>query len=71
MISEDGCETCDEFWFRFPRKRPYELAANSEKQISLYRCPICNSFWLESQRSARIISKTEAQELFPRFDLSM
>lgn len=71
MSVNSGCEVCDDFWFRFPKKQPYQLAVNSKMYISLYRCSICNKFWLESQKSAQIIGRKEAQELFPNFDLSI
>jgi len=65
-----NCDICDDFWFRYPKKKPYELASSSELKCSLYLCKSCDSFWLEEQRSARIIDKVEAEKTFPNFNLS-
>ena len=65
---KSGCNECDDFWFSYPRKQPYPLISNSQSKCTAYLCKNCGTFWLEEQRFAKIVNRSEVAKHFPAFD---
>jgi len=67
MNKANECKYCNNFWLYYPKKRPYQLAANLSEQTTLYQCKDCSAYWEESLRTARIISEKEARQNFGNY----
>lgn len=57
-----GCDVCREGWYR--GERP-QLISPLGGPALLYRCVVCGTFWLMTDRLAEIVSHDEARRLFP------
>lgn len=57
-----GCDVCREGWYV---GRTPELITPVGTPYLLYRCAVCGTLWVETERLAKIVSLDEAQRLFP------
>lgn len=60
--SERGCDACRESWY--VGRTPERVSALGTPYL-LYRCRVCGTYWVETERLAKVVSREEAQGLFP------
>lgn len=63
----DGCDLCNRYWSKHPRKRPAELSVNYENQTMLFQCTECGTYWEETQRYPHVITEKDAKTLYPDY----
>lgn len=67
MSNQEKCNNCENFWLKYPKKRPYCLAYNDNEQITLYQCNDCGYYWEERLNNAHIITADEAYKHFSEY----
>lgn len=58
-----GCAECRYFWAG--RQPPPRIGVSLGLHASLFRCPVCGTFWEEYERYASPVTEAQAQGHFP------
>lgn len=59
---EQGCPVCREGWVQ--GRSPRKLIVNAARHATLYRCDVCQTYWMETERYAVAIYTDEVREEF-------
>jgi hypothetical protein len=59
---EQGCEVCRGQWMT--GQHPHRVAVNATMHETLYRCSVCGTFWVETERYATAIDPGTAKTTF-------
>lgn len=57
-----GCEVCREGWY--VGRTPERITPLRTPHL-LYQCRVCGTYWVETERLAKVVSRDEAQRLYP------
>ena len=57
-----GCDVCRDGW---DAGRTPERISPVPTPYLLYRCAVCRTYWVETERLAQVVSRDEAHRLFP------
>ncbi len=68
VSAEQGCDVCREGWY--VGRTPERISPVGATPYLLYRCAVCGTYWVETERLARVVSLDEARRLFPDSVLS-
>ena len=60
--ADRGCDVCREGWL--VGRTPERIVPLGSPYL-LYRCAVCGTYWVETERLAKVVSRDEAQRLFP------
>jgi hypothetical protein len=59
---QQGCPVCRGQWMR--GERPRKVVVDARLHETLYRCDVCHTFWVETERFATAIDDATAEATF-------